>query len=134
MTSCPECSGTARLVETRVTANGHKRRRRFRCTACLHRWTEVGANTPMRPPVTMIADIRLSQEPETVLAARHGISTSTVGAIRRGEVWADVVIKGHTCRNCLHWHHERCGLGFPDPREEGVGFGQQCVTFQAVKS
>lgn len=134
MTACPECGGTARLVETRLTASGAKRRRRFRCTACPHRWSVVSANAPAQPPLEMIADIRLSHEPETVLAARHGCSTSTVGAIRRGEVWADVVLPRQTCPNCLHWHHERCSLDFPDPREEGVGFARQCVCFQAVAS
>lgn len=131
---CPECGGTARVAETRVTANG-KRRRRLRCTVCSHRWTVVVVNTPNRPPVEMIADIRSSDEPETVLALRHGCSPSTVGAIRRGQVWADVAVNvplRRSCQQCLHWHRNCCSLGFPDPREEGIAFARQCVTFQRV--
>lgn len=128
---CPECGSAVRLVDSRVAASG-QRRRRYHCLHCLHRWSELGDNTPVRPPYELIADIRGSDEPEAVLARRHGCSTSTVGAIRRGEVWADVVDDGPSCRHCLHWHHGCCSLGFPDPREEGVAFARWCVTFEQV--
>jgi len=37
-----------------------------------------------------------------------------------------------TCEQCIHWSSERCGLGFPDPKDEGIEFARWCASFKGA--
>lgn len=88
-----------------------------------------------------ICDILTSTGIHAELADRYGVSASTIGKIRRGEMhetvapelprWQRGGLRGikRLCSNCLHWDQDRCDLGFPDPKEEGHGFARDCSVY-----
>lgn len=89
---------------------------------------------------TLIREILVSREPHTRLAQRLGGHPSTYSLIRSGRIYAkscpDVPRwqPGRTCSACCHWidgDDARCDLGLPDPKEEGLGFARECLTFAA---
>ena len=41
---------------------------------------------------------------------------------------------GRLCTDCLHWQPHRCGLGFPDPLEDGLSVAEDCAAFSARAS
>lgn len=71
------------------------------------------------------------------LAARFGVNPSTLSLIRRGQTHANVAPHiprwsgALRCENCIHWCGV-CGLGFPDPSEEGTAFARECSAFTTV--
>ena len=38
-----------------------------------------------------------------------------------------------SCLECQHWQ-SRCGMGFPDPLEEGPKFANECLVFLPIES
>jgi len=146
VTTCPNCLGRAFVIETRHDHNGNTRRR-FQCAECRYRWTEWNgdAPSPAAPPAAMdeaaIRDILTSTGIHAELADRYGVSASTIGQIRRGELhtglasdlprWQRGGFRGikRLCSNCNHWDSSRCDLGFPDPHVEGHGFARDCSVY-----
>lgn len=39
-----------------------------------------------------------------------------------------------TCRACSNWSGDRCGMGLPDPLEEGVAFASDCALFKPASA
>ena len=60
--------------------------------------------------------------------------------IRAGLVYRDLMPYGHLptddkgprCERCSYWKGQ-CGMGFPDPIEEGVFFARDCSMYQEVE-
>jgi hypothetical protein len=158
MTSdCPSCrSSQTRVIETRVLHNGG-RRRRHHCHVCSHRWSSWCGDRPRigrapnakkgrrtRPPLTQ-EEVRLaltSPLSAVQLARELKCSTETVAAIRRGAMHATVLPElprrqaqqqqrsALSCLACSHWRRASCGMGFPDPLDEGPGFAADCSLYE----
>ena len=39
-----------------------------------------------------------------------------------------------TCESCRFWSGDACGMGLPDPEEEGLGFAADCALFNPAAS
>jgi hypothetical protein len=148
MITCPDCQGKALVLKTRPSRSSGITRRRLRCTNCSHRWTVWGdlqrkpvpANRPPRvkkPPLSddALHDILTSLTiSHSEMGRRYGRSHQTIAQIRLGQVQSHRLpeiprwISGHTCEQCLHWRGF-CGMGFPDPMDDGVAFARQCNNF-----
>lgn len=157
MSTCPECSGTALIAETRRLKSGDVRRR-WACKACRYRWTEYNGPKPTTgpPPIRLsdeaIADILINADSHATVAQRYGCSRITVRRIRIGQLHAKVLphlprwrdgrpqatatepaaITGPSCLLCVQYTGNPgnpCGLGHPDPVEEGPGFAAECSTY-----
>ena len=40
----------------------------------------------------------------------------------------------HNCKRCQHWQRSECSLGFPDPKEDGLGFAFDCCCYSPDRS
>ena len=154
--NCPSCdSAQVLILESRVKANGD-RRRRYKCNACLDRWTvfEVGV-APAKPQIRSYvpaptrtltdaeaASIMLSEESSAALAATFGITRQAIDAIRKGKTYTDVYTKlreegqrlrssgNPVCEGCIHWRGEqRCDFEFPDA---GGDFATDCYLYRGL--
>lgn len=70
----------------------------------------------------------------TEIARRMGRSHPTVLAILVGRLHADVAPElprrvSRSCLQCRHWLDRSCGLGFPDPEDEGPQFASDCSSY-----
>jgi transposase-like protein len=156
MTSnCPSCSSShTRVIETRPVRNGGRRRRHL-CHNCQHRWTTwTGERPPQgrvpnarkglrkKPPMTE-DEVRLvltSPLSSVKLARELGRSKEAVAAIRRGDIHAKVLPElprrqamrssDLSCHTCAHWWRGSCGMGFPDPVENGPAFAADCSLYE----
>jgi transposase-like protein len=152
---CPACcSDETRVIESRITAAG-KRRRRHKCNVCRHRWTTLingsaapRAGQPRKPmpqrtklTATQIHTILLDKRSHRAVAREIGRSTEAIRQIRIGAIHAQVhpevprweqpiasVTSDASCYKCQHWA-ERCTFGYPDPLEEGPGFANDCAMY-----
>jgi len=152
---CPACSSShTRVILTRLLYNG-TRRRRHQCHDCGYRWTTWlgdrpppgrlpaarGGNGGNKPPLTESA-VRLvltSPLSASQLAPQVGRSKEAVAAIRRGTIHRNTLpelprwaarYRTISCHDCRHWSHDSCGMGFPDPIDEGPAFAADCSVFQ----
>jgi len=78
-----------------------------------------------------VRDILQSEESDTTLGRRHGVSRSTIGYIRNGKHFAKIRPdiprrSSKSCSRCQHWKNARCTFGFPDPHEEGLHAATYC--------
>ena len=147
---CEKCGARPALLETRRNSKGDVRRR-YECNNCDVRWTDWNGEAPPKgipePKLTdeIILDILTDKSPRHVLSVRHGCSASTVGKVRRGELYPHVhpeiprfksksKIGKKTCTKCNHYTGNRenpCSLGHPDPIEEGLNFAFYCPSFSS---
>jgi hypothetical protein len=75
------------------------------------------------------------------MGRRYGRSHQAIVQIRLGQTNADRLPElprwapGRSCETCAHFRDQEdpCSLGLPDPREEGVRFGQHCSAFAEVR-
>jgi hypothetical protein len=73
---------------------------------------------------------------------QHGVSRETVRQVRLGILHATLCPElprwkspsEITCRACSHWSGDRCGMGLPDPLEEGVAFASDCALFKPASA
>lgn len=155
--NCPSCeSSHTRVIETRPLQDGG-RRRRHHCHVCEHRWTTWSGEPPKqgrrpgakpgrsnKPPLTE-DEVRLvltSPLSSVKLARQLGRSKEAIAAIRRGDIHANTLPElprrqvqrrpadGPSCRGCAHWTGDSCGMGFPDPLEEGPAFAADCSLYE----
>lgn len=138
--ACPECSSERiDLVSSRRTITGGQRRR-WRCLDCRHRWTVYEGERPDRQlrsqlPPEQVRQILLSTASDSALARRFKRSHTSIANLRTGRTYADLWPEiprrppSRSCRDCQHWRGNRCGLGFPDPIEEGLRFAADCESF-----
>lgn len=152
--SCGKCSSeNTKVIESRVCLNG-SRRRRVWCRDCGYRWTvwdgerpqpgrvrhARGGNGGNKPPLSE-DDVRLiltSRLTAVEIGRQVGRSPQAITAIRRGLIHKNTapeiprwrVAGGMLCTDCQHWCGNHCGMGFPDPIEEGPGFAEDCSLYQ----
>jgi Predicted transcriptional regulator, consists of a Zn-ribbon and ATP-cone domains len=146
MLPCPECHELGQVIESRRCPNG-SRRRRLECS-CGHRWTAYQGDPP--PPSRLPPPRHGSHHPRALrpdevrrileasgsirsISRQVGRSQPAVAAVLRGEMHADVCPElprraSLSCLQCQHWTG-RCGLGFPDPDEEGPSAASWCNSY-----
>ena len=148
----PCCSHNDSIViETRPRADGSIRRR-HKCRDCGERWTTVrpgGKAKPRRAKPARKRQLRkLTPEhvyrvltemhrPDKALAEEFGVVRQCIQQIRCGATWPDVFPelprrdKWRICTRCRNWDGELgCGIGFPDPLEEGPSFAVDCDFYE----
>lgn len=70
-------------------------------------------------------------------ARQRGCTPDLISQIRSGKLYRDLLPYGHLppdaagprCDRCHHWQGDCCGLGFPDPLEEGRFFARDCAAW-----
>jgi hypothetical protein len=86
-----------------------------------------------------VAAILASPESHRALGKVYGCSRETIRLIRMGRAYHDLLPDGYTpppsskdpnCERCKFWSGVDCGLGFPDPVEEGPWFAKDCSLFE----
>lgn len=151
----PVCEHSNRFVrETRPCTDGLIRRR-WECRDCGERWTVFGPDRkpprerqkPGKPHPRLdlehvrraLTDMHIS---DVKLAAELGVSRQAIQQIRIGKTWttafpelkrrvpAQMMEPQRNCTRCRHWDGNECGIGFPDPLEEGVGFAVDCNLYE----
>jgi hypothetical protein len=83
-----------------------------------------------------IRDILISRASHAEMGRRYGRSHQAIVQIRYGQTHAGRCPDlprwiYRSCEQCQHWTG-RCGFGFPDPLDEGVGFAMDCDLFLEV--
>jgi hypothetical protein len=86
--------------------------------------------------------IRVSTDTRRELSERYGISTELVRQIQQGIAYRDLLPENFrrppgpndpSCERCREWRGlesaDPCGMGFPDPVIEGVGFARDCSVY-----
>ena len=123
--ACPSCSSShTRVIETRVLHNGGRRRRHL-CYACKHRWTTWHGER-LRPGRMPHAQGANGNKPPLTEDKVRLIFTSEISAIKLG--------RQLSCHDCQHWRGKSCGMGFPDPVEEGPKFAVDCSLYEPSQS
>lgn len=120
-TLCPMCGGHAPVIESRVCGNGSRRQRRA-CQGCGHRWTTHQGTPPQRCRNRLTAQEveRIIKTVDQLTAELNCSRGTVVSVLQRPETIS--------CLRCVHWSGA-CGMGFPDPVEEGPGAAQWCSCF-----
>jgi hypothetical protein len=147
--ACPECHAPSEVLATRRHSSGTIRRR-HQCRTCRHRWTSYEGDPPGHRggwPAGRSAKPWRQLSPEQVrhilesplsdrqLALEVGRSRWAIAQLRSGRTYANLWPElprrqaGLTCLQCSHWRNGRCGMGFPDPVEEGLGFANDCSMY-----
>ena len=147
---CPECGGVMITLYSRIVAA--KRYRRFECKACGHRLSLGGDNADQpidrysrnpdpatrRFDAATIKAIRESLDGRRVLATQYGCSQTMIRDIVSGRSYKDLLPEGFrkppkqgdpSGTSCRHWQADACGMGFPDPAEEGPAFARDCSLY-----
>ena len=147
MLPCPACHNPGSVIETRRCSNG-TRRRRHECQTCHHRWTSHDGEPPghrggRRPGSRNVRSPLSPAEVEAILrsgdsirrlARQLGRSRPAVAAVLQGQTHAELFPElprrqALNCLQCQHWAG-RCGLGFPDPLEEGLQAASWCNSYE----
>ena len=146
---CPKCGGVMATINSRIVAA--KRYRRFECRSCGHRLSLGGDNADQqidrysrdlsatrRFDAATIKAIRESTDGRRVLAKQYGCSQTMIRDIVAGRSYKDLLPEGFrappgpgapSCEQCRYWKAEACGMGFPDPVEEGPAFARDCSLY-----
>lgn len=145
----PVCEHNNRFIrETRTRTDGLIRRR-WECSDCGERWTVLGPDRkkPRRRGKPGKAHPKLSREhvrraltdrqaSDVALAAELGVSRQAIQQVRAGKTWTKAFPnlprrpKWRDCTGCQHWSSSGCGMGFPDPLDEGTGFAADCNFYE----
>ena len=146
--TCSECSSEqVRMLESRPTARG-ERRRRYACDVCLYRWTSFEPETGKRTAVSFhrkdpsqryltrveVIAILESDDTSSKLAATYDVPVATISKIQRGIIYKSlyemvcrpVETNANCCESCSSWLKGRCGFGFPDA---GGDFATDCAVY-----
>lgn len=149
---CPECgSMDTAVIESRVMDYG--RRQRVECRGCRHRWSNViGGSIKARPQKRRDAGSLTEDEIRLILTSRRSrrelarelrVSHVTVGAVRLGELHAQVLPElprrtakppQRSCTSSRFWDPEAahpCMEGWPDPETDGPGYANECDDYSA---
>lgn len=130
---CPKCGNNGRCIESRTRTDG-ARRRRIKCLACDHRWTQlVGGPPGYELPSTrrklnadQIHAILASPLGYGRLAKEYGVTQSVIVRIKKGITYREITNSlGPSCADCEHWSGS-CAFGFP---EAGSTFAQECSLY-----
>lgn len=141
---CPKCNDTGVLIDAKPLTDGRKYRR-WECKACRYRWSDHVIANPRDPQCRftseVVREILLSDDDIKSLAARHNKSETAIRDILYGRSFRHLHPKiprrvrpgKPSCYGCQQWSGFQCGMGFPDPLEEGPEFAVDCVTFLPFK-
>jgi len=86
-----------------------------------------------------VAAVIASAKSHRALGQIYGVSGECIRQIRQGIIYRDLLPEGYrppprrgdpSCEHCRYWESESCGMGFPDPLEEGVGFARDCSLYE----
>jgi hypothetical protein len=90
-----------------------------------------------------VAAVIASAESHRALGQIYGVSGECIRQIRQGIIYRDLLPEGYrppprrgdpSCERCREWlgpdAANPCGMGFPDPIEEGPGFARDCSLFE----
>lgn len=98
-----------------------------------------------RPPASPLRKLTLDQvyrvlterhTPNKAMAAKLGVSHQCIQLIRCGATWCDAFpdlprfTGRRSCLKCKNWDENECGMGFPDPLEEGPRFANDCDFYE----
>jgi hypothetical protein len=151
---CPSCGaeGSFSIITSRVVKGQRYRQRQ--CRECGHKASELGgqpvAERRGAPGVRSSNSKFTADQIAEMLALKgtmslreigkmFGCSGETVRLIYGGRVCRDLLPEGYrppprrgdpSCKRCRYWEMEQCGMGFPDPLEEGVGFARDCSLYE----
>jgi hypothetical protein len=152
MISCSHCESTeVTIIRSRVQAGGI-RARLVVCKSC-RQSSEHWSDPPPKRKACGRGNYRFSDEDvrEILLSrCRHSemalamqCSSELIRQIRNGTLYAarcaEIARWGQeappqaseqSCYQCRHWASDDCGMGFPDPGEEGPGFARDCSLYQ----
>ena len=146
---CPKCLSRSAVIETRHCSNGTIRRR-HECKHCRSRWTthegeppghrggrRRGSRNVRRPLSAAEVELILTSTGSISAVARQlGRSRPAVAAVLQGRSHADLFPalprrQSLSCLQCQHWTG-RCGLGFPDPLDEGPSAAEWCNSYLQI--
>ena len=143
---CPKCTDGV-LIIVRSYARNFRRHRLMGCKSCDFReWrpdddiSSTRGQRPRRFDDATIKEIRSlkGHYGRRILAQRYKCSEELIRAIWAGQIYRDLLPDGFraplkpgdpNCEHCLHWAVDACGMGFPDPAEEGPAFARDCSVF-----
>lgn len=140
--ACPDCGQTGRSVlESRRLPD--RVRRRCSCSGCGHRFTTWELRTDrISASVSQLAASRAAR----LLNRFQGLeqSMTALRELLEAEIEAEPepglavglpdLESTVTCEQCIHWAAERCGLGFPDPKDEGTEFARWCASYKGMEA
>jgi hypothetical protein len=127
-----------------------QRRRRRHCGSCGFLAVELdgepaeasgrpgGLRRFSREQIAQIVMLK-GQQTQRLTAQQFGCSGEAIRKIWTGQIygdWTGIVYRpplrpgDPSCEQCQHWEAGRCGMGLPDPQEEGPGFARDCSLFQ----
>lgn len=152
--NCPVCQSDRTHVNSSSLLHNGTRRRRRRCHHCGHAWTEYdGPRPPHKGGSNAARGYGItSEEVEEILknqtlnhsemAAKLNLHKATVRNVRLGNIlrhvhpelqrWTMGQRPTRTCEHCTHWCVAACGMGYPDPLQEGPAFAADCDLFVAA--
>jgi transposase-like protein len=133
----PVCEHNNRFVrESRPRLDGLVRRR-WECSDCGERWTTIGPDRkpPRKRKPRRPVPKKLTREQVRRALTDRQISDVKLSRVRRGISWAKAFPRlkrrpWKDCSECRHWCGGSCGLGFPDPLEEGTSFAGDCDLYE----
>lgn len=137
------------VKSTSITKSG--KYKKWKCKSCGYKHSISGPDIDNLTPEQILAckpcskrrlsdevaiKIKDSLESKAELAKRYGIAHSMVYQIQKGLIYGDVPRLGPndpSCERCREWRGmestDPCGMGFPDPVIEGVGFARDCSVY-----
>lgn len=147
---CPQCGDPSSFYVTHSRMIRGQRRRRRLCGSCGFLNVDLDGE-PIEPPgrpggprrfsreqIAQIVMLR-GQQNQKLTAQQFGCSGEAIRQIWTGQTYGDWTGISYraplrpgepSCEQCQHWDGQRCGMGFPDPQEEGPGFARDCSLFQ----
>ena len=146
---CPQCGDLSYYVTHSRMIRGQRRRRRH-CRSCGFLSVDFDGEQ-VEPPVRPGGPRRFSREQIAQIVMLKGHQTQRLTAQQFGcsgeairQIWTGQTSSDWTgisyrpplrpgepsCEQCSRWENGHCGMGLPDPEEEGPGFARDCALFQ----
>lgn len=131
---CSDCKSTLEKYRTKYSKEYYK------CNKCEKKFIYeyingkrrlASSNKKYKFTERDVHEIFFSNELHTVIASKYKTNRQTVSLIKCGKSYVHWLPKNRDdrCTDCKHWNENRCGLGFPDPIEEGPRFAVHCAAF-----
>lgn len=159
---CPKCGGQGFIRDSWTSSLGVRRRMHCSCGNRWTDFDgKPPLPARKRPPpvlslaeqrIIAVRERRLTTDQVRLILTRLDISTrefgrllnnkrQTISNVRRGLRYANVlpelprvqaVDRSRVCTKCRHWSGEWCGLGWPDPVEDGLTAALFCDDYERL--